>query len=132
MRGNKGVNTKPEIALRSALHRLGYRFRVNYVIREGGERVAADIVFTRYRVAVFVDGCFWHCCPVHGNQPRANSEYWSRKLQRNVERDRRVDQWLVDAGWRVIRIWEHEDPRAAVAQIRDALRHKSARSHRRS
>jgi len=73
------------------------------------------VVFTRARLAVFVDGCFWHCCPDHGNTPRANSAYWEPKLARNVARDRAVDRALARHGWQVLRAWEHED----VAQVAD-------------
>jgi DNA mismatch endonuclease (patch repair protein) len=121
MRGNKRSNTKPEVSIRSALHQAGYRFRANYTIREEGLRVSVDIAFTRRRVAVFVDGCFWHRCPTHGNQPRANATYWTRKLDRNVERDLRVNDGLRAAGWRVLRIWEHEPVDLAVEQIRQVV-----------
>lgn len=80
-----------------------------------------DIVFTRARVAVFVDGCFWHCCPVHGNAPEKNSTYWAPKLARNVQRDREYDLALEEAGWTVIRVWEHEPVEIAVAMVRAAL-----------
>lgn len=116
MVGNRGADTKPEQALRSALHGLGLRFFKN---RRPEPEIAcrADIVFTSARLAVFVDGCFWHRCPVHGVSPRANSEYWSAKLDRNVARDRRNDQVLRAAGWEVLRVWEHDDPGAAAELI---------------
>jgi DNA mismatch endonuclease (patch repair protein) len=121
MRGNRRVNTKPEIAIRSALHRLGYRFRKDYRIVDGDVRVAADIVFPKARVVVFIDGCFWHRCPEHGNSPRANGEYWRRKLDRNVARDRLVNEALEAIGWHVIRVWEHEGVETVVDRIQDAL-----------
>jgi DNA mismatch endonuclease (patch repair protein) len=80
-------------------------------------RVRPDVVFTGARVAVFVDGCFWHRCPIHGSDPKANSDYWAPKLRRNVVRDRRVDQALEAAGWRVVRVWEHEAVDGAAARI---------------
>src|SRR5690349_21474676 len=76
MRGNRRVDTKPESAVRSQLHKHGYRFRKDHLLIAGDARARADIVFPRQRVAVFVDGCFWHRCPEHGNAPRANREYW--------------------------------------------------------
>jgi DNA mismatch endonuclease, patch repair protein len=114
MRRNPRRDTGPEIALRSELHRRGLRFRKDLPLRVPGRVVRPDVVFTRARVAVFVDGCFWHACPIHGNQPRANTEYWRPKLARNVARDRAVDSALQAAGWRVLRAWEHEPP-ASVA-----------------
>ena len=80
-----------------------------------------DIVFTRQRVAVFIDGCFWHRCPEHGNSPRANTAYWEAKLERNVARDERVDRALQAAGWTVLRLWEHLKPEEAIGRIVAAL-----------
>jgi DNA mismatch endonuclease, patch repair protein len=79
------------------------------------------VVFTRWRVAVFVDGCFWHGCPAHGTQPRANADYWRAKIDRNVERDRETDDLLVEAGWSVVRVWEHVSTESAVERIEVAL-----------
>lgn len=87
----------------------------------GALRVRADVVFPRRRVAVFVDGCFWHRCPAHGRVPSSNLAYWLPKLERNALRDRRVDEALVLAGWRVVRVWEHMDPGEAAAAIALAL-----------
>jgi DNA mismatch endonuclease (patch repair protein) len=120
-RGNRRRDTRPEVALRSALHRAGLRFRKDYPIRVGTVRARADVVFPRQRVAVFVDGCFWHRCPTHGTRPRRNSVYWDAKLAANVARDRRVDRALREDGWTVVRIWEHETPDAGVREIRRAL-----------
>lgn len=89
---------------------MGLRFRKDHPIRLPTRIVRPDIVFTRRKVAVFVDGCFWHCCPVHGTTPRANGEYWRPKLARNVARDRLVSELLADEGWTVLRAWEHEPP----------------------
>lgn len=110
MRANPRRDTRPEVALRAELHRLGLRFRKDLPLRLPDRVVRPDIVFTRARLAVFVDGCFWHRCPEHGNVPRANSEYWGPKLERNVARDRLVDEALAAAGWTVLRVWEHEGP----------------------
>lgn len=120
MRANPRRDTKPEIALRSELHRRGLRFRKDLPLRVGSRVVRPDVVFTRPGVAVFLDGCFWHACPVHGNQPRANSDYWRRKLERNVARDRAVDEALSAAGWLVARAWEHE-PVIEVAERVEVL-----------
>ncbi|HEU4392017.1 MAG TPA: very short patch repair endonuclease [Solirubrobacterales bacterium] len=116
MRGNRGEDTAPERALRSELHRRGLRFR-KHVAPQRGLRCRADVVFPRQKIAVFVDGCFWHGCPVHGRAPRKNSGYWSSKLRLNAERDARNDRVLGQAGWRVIRVWEHEDPVETAARI---------------
>jgi len=94
-----------------------------------GLRRRADIVFTRDRVTVFVDGCFWHGCPLHMTWPVANAEWWRTKIERNRVRDRDTDDRLVDAGWTVLRSWEHEDPLRIATQIQAAL---PSRSHRRS
>jgi DNA mismatch endonuclease (patch repair protein) len=117
MRANKGRDTGPEVALRSALQRKGMRFRKRVRVELPDRSVRPDVVFTRQRVAVFVDGCFWHRCPEHGSDPRANSDYWEPKLARNVERDKAVDRALSHAGWKVVRIWEHEDPAQAAEMI---------------
>ena len=116
-KANRRTDTKVEVALRSELHRRGRRFRKDHLIRVDGVRVRPDIVFTRRMLAVFVDGCFWHCCPEHMRVPKSNVDYWGPKLQANVERDRRVDAALRGSGWTVLRIWEHEDPLAAATRI---------------
>lgn len=99
-------DTAPELALRRELHRRGLRFRVQLKV-PGNRRRTIDIAFTRARLAVYVDGCFWHGCPDHHHRPRANAEWWEWKVRRNQERDRDTDQQLALAGWRVLRIWEH-------------------------
>lgn len=121
MRGNRRVGTQPEARLRSALHGKGLRFRKNHPIVAGEVRVRPDIVFPRSRVAVFVDGCFWHACPDHGTKPKSNTSYWAPKLARNVERDRRVDRGLTGEGWKVVRIWEHEPLSDAAAKVLRAV-----------
>lgn len=122
MRGNRGRDTKPELRLRSAVHRLGLRFRKHQAITVNGVRVRPDLVFKRARIAVFLDGCLWHSCPHHGMIPKANRPYWAQKFRRNVERDFRVNDALAAEGWRVVRVWEHEDPNEAAQLIRRALR----------
>lgn len=107
MRGNRKLDSRPEVQLRSRLHRIGYRFRKNPLLRVQGLAVRPDLVFPRYRLVVFVDGCFWHGCPDHGNLPKVNTAYWASKLQGNRARDRRVTERLKAAGWRVVRLWEH-------------------------
>ena len=122
MRANRRTDTKPELALRHALHRLGYRYRKDYRLDlDGGRRVRPDIAFTARKVAVFVDGCFWHACPEHGSKPRANEWYWGPKLVRNVERDRINDAALILAGWTVVRLWEHVRLDEAISTVVAAL-----------
>jgi DNA mismatch endonuclease (patch repair protein) len=118
-------DTAPERALRSELHRRGLRFRVDRALPVSRRRVA-DVVFTSARVAVFVDGCFWHGCPEHGTMPRSNRAEWRSKLARNQARDRETDALLVEAGWVVVRVWEHEPVAEAADKVQavlaDALR----------
>lgn len=121
MLGNKRTGTKPETALRSALHAAGLRFRKDHRLDLGDVKPRPDIVFTRAKVAVFVDGCYWHCCPEHGTQPKKNADYWTPKLARNVERDRQHDEALREAGWAVVRIWEHVPLPEAVTAVREAV-----------
>lgn len=97
------------------------RFRKDYPVSLPERRVRVDIAFTRARLAVFVDGCFWHRCPTHGTLPKTNGQFWERKLQRSVERDREVTAALERAGWEVLRIWEHESIAEASWRIQDAL-----------
>lgn len=117
MRANRRRDSGPELALRSALHALGLRYRVDQRIDAPPRRPRPDVVFSRARVAVFVDGCFWHACPVHGELPVANRQFWQDKLSANVARDRADDLALVQAGWVVVRVWEHEDPAEAAQEI---------------
>lgn len=121
MQGNKGRDTKPELALRRAVHALGLRYRVS--IRPLPEvRRTADLVFSRVKVAVFLDGCFWHGCSKHHTKSRTNAEYWAEKVERNRARDRETDRILAEAGWLVIRIWEHEDPLCAAEEVARSVR----------
>lgn len=116
-------NTAPELAMRRELHRLGLRYRVD-VRPEAALPRTADIVFRRARVAVFVDGCFWHGCTTHGTIPAANREWWAAKLARNVARDRDTDVRLRGMGWTVIRCWEHADMAGAAAHVESVVRRK--------
>ncbi|HWG13402.1 MAG TPA: very short patch repair endonuclease [Streptosporangiaceae bacterium] len=118
MRAIRRTDTKPELALRRALHRMGYRFRKDHRLDlDSGRRVRPDIAFTARKVAVFVDGCFWHACPEHGSRPAVNQGYWNPKLLRNVERDRLADAALEQAGWQVVRLWEHVPLDDAVTAV---------------
>lgn len=122
MRANRRRDTKPEVALRSALHRRGLRFRNDAPVATSERSVRVDVALPRHRVAVFVDGCFWHCCPEHGTRPRSNSDYWRPKLERNVQRDATANELLKAAGWRVMRVWEHQDPEEAASLIDQLVR----------
>jgi len=109
-------DTEPELLLRRELHRLGYRYRVDQPL-PGMPRRRADITFSRAKVAVFVDGCFWHGCPDHKTTPANNAAWWKAKLARNVERDRETDAHLSSLGWTVLRVWEHETMTQAATDI---------------
>jgi DNA mismatch endonuclease (patch repair protein) len=115
-------DTAVELALRRELHRLGLRYRVHLRGLPG----TPDIALTKARVAVFVDGCFWHRCPEHGTSPKNNSAWWATKLDGNVARDRRKDLQLHDIGWTPVHVWEHEDPLVAAAQIYKIWRERVA------
>ncbi len=121
MQANRSQNTKPELEVRRALHRLGLRYRVG-IAPESSLRRRADIVFTRTRIAVFIDGCFWHGCPVHGRSSfNHNAEYWPAKIAANVARDADTNAQLVQAGWRVLRYWEHENADEVATAIQRAV-----------
>lgn len=116
MSNAKRRDTDAELALRRELHRRGLRYRVTYPV-PGQRRRTIDIAFTKARVAVFVDGCFWHGCPEHGTRPRSNSEWWLTKLAANKARDEDTNLLLEQIGWTVIRIWEHESSITAANRI---------------
>lgn len=120
MQGNRSRDTVPEMAIRKLVHRSGLRYRVS-VRPIPTLRRTADLVFPRARVAVFVDGCFWHGCPYHFRLPRTNTEYWRAKISRNQDRDVEVDRTLSDRGWLVVRVWEHEPPEEAASRIKMAV-----------
>lgn len=120
MRSNQKVNTRPELAVRRLLHGRGLRYRVNHQLILPDLKVRPDIVFTRKRIAVFIDGCFWHGCTEHGTKPRANQAYWRRKIEGNQARDQRIDSVLRAHGWIVLRVWEHEPP-DLVAQMVESV-----------
>ena len=114
-------DTKPELAIRRVLHAAGLRYRLQVPV-PGVPRRTIDIAFTRARLAVFVDGCFWHSCPEHGTKPAANSDWWAWKLARTKARDHDTNQVLAEQGWDVLRLWEHEDPEAALPKVVEELR----------
>jgi DNA mismatch endonuclease (patch repair protein) len=119
-----GRDTAPELALRRELLMRGRRgYRIDRDLHLPGVRRRADIAWVGRRVAVFVDGCFWHGCPTHGTTPATNASYWTPKLARNVARDRETDRIAASQGWTVIRVWEHEPPEAAADRIEAALTH---------
>ena len=118
-------DTAPELALRRILHAYGLRYRVDRApIPESPRR--ADIVFPRQRVAVYVDGCFWHGCPEHGTRSKSNTAWWDEKLERIRARDADTDRRLAEANWLVVRIWEHEDPHSAAKNVYDLIRSRMA------
>lgn len=121
MLANRRRDTSIELAVRRRLHSWGLRYRVDYPPLSGVRR-RADIVFTRAKLAVFIDGCFWHQCPIHGVLPKQNASYWSPKLSANVARDANTNDMLTSAGWTVLRFWEHEDPDYVAAEIMAAVR----------
>ncbi|WP_345789698.1 very short patch repair endonuclease [Nocardia panacis] len=120
MRANRGRDTSPELQLRALLFAHGLRYRVS--ARPISElRRTADIVFPRARVAVFVDGCYWHGCPAHYRPSTKNSDFWATKIASNRLRDEDTNRALSEAGWTVVRCWEHEDPEIAAERVIDAL-----------
>ena len=123
MKAAKPRDTVPEKAIRSALHKMGLRYSIDSKpVKELNRR--ADILFRSLKVAVFIDGCFWHGCPIHGTQAKANAEFWRAKISRNQERDANTSQYLEKAGWMVIRVWEHEDPIHAAQNIQKIIRQR--------
>lgn len=129
MRANHRRDTKPEMAVRRLVHAKGLRYRVDARPIPGLNR-RADLVFTRKKLAVFIDGCYWHGCSQHGSTPRSNADYWSKKIATNRSRDAETDHLLVTAGWTVIRAWEHETPQTVALRISvavDALGHDPLR-----
>lgn len=121
MRGNRNCDTVAELRVRSALHAAGLRFRKSLPIATRNRRVVVDVAFPARRLAVFVDGCFWHSCPLHGTRPISHGDYWSWKLARNTERDSIVDGELRESGWSVVRIWEHEPADQVVSRVKTEL-----------
>ncbi len=120
-------DTAPELALRRELHRRGLRYRVEVRLLELPRRLM-DIVFTKAKLVVLVDGCFWHGCPQHATSARANADYWAVKLEANRDRDRDTDRCLTETGWTVLRVWEHEQPADAADRVEAHLPRREARS----
>lgn len=126
MQGNRSRDTKPELTVRRILHRQGLRYRVG-TAPEPGIRRKADIVFTKVRVAVFIDGCFWHGCPEHGRKAfQRNTEYWTNKIASNIARDDDTTARLKIAGWTVLRFWEHEDVAKVSEEIMRIVRNSAS------
>ncbi|MFF3426779.1 very short patch repair endonuclease [Streptomyces sp. NPDC002602] len=125
MSRQKSKDTKIEVALRKALHASGLRFRVHGRPVKGVRR-EADIVFGPARVAVFVDGCFWHGCPEHATWPRRNAEFWRAKIEGNRARDRDTDARLAEAGWLAVRVWEHEPPAESAVRVAEVVARRKA------
>lgn len=126
MRAQKTSGTSIELCVRRGLHALGYRYRVNRRLLPD-HRFTGDIVWSGRRVVVFLDGCFWHGCPVHGTIPKSNTAWWSAKIRANQDRDRRVDAILRQRGWTVLRFWEHED---GAEIVRSVVEHLESSCHR--
>jgi DNA mismatch endonuclease (patch repair protein) len=116
-------DTRPELELRRALHAAGLRYRVERPVIPGMRR-RADVVFGPAKVAVFVDGCFWHMCPDHATFPKANAGWWREKLERNRARDQDTDRLLREQGWLPLRVWEHEDMAEAAVRVAGIVRHR--------
>jgi DNA mismatch endonuclease, patch repair protein len=125
MRSTRRRDTPAEVALRRELYARGLRYRVDRPLG-GGLRRRGDVVFVGARTAVFVDGCFWHGCPLHGSWPRTNAKWWRDKIRANIARDRDTNQKLDAAGWLVIRVWEHEDVQTAALRISEAVARRRA------
>jgi DNA mismatch endonuclease, patch repair protein len=113
-------DTGPELGLRRLLHAAGLRYRVQYPVPGMGRRTI-DIAFPGRRVAIFVDGCFWHGCADHSHIPASNSEWWQEKFRRNSARDEETDNHLLNSGWHVVRLWEHQTAPEMLSQVRDVL-----------
>lgn len=122
MQATRRRDTPGELALRRALHSLGLRYRVDVSLP--GTRRRADVAFSKAKVAIFVDGCFWHGCPVHGTWPKANAAWWRAKIEANQKRDRDTDRRLRRAGWRVLRFWEHVNATQAAQRVAAKLKEK--------
>jgi DNA mismatch endonuclease (patch repair protein) len=117
-------DTKPELLLRQELHRRGLRYRVQIKV-PGNNRRTIDIAFTRVRLAVYVDGCFWHGCPEHHVRPKANGDWWAWKIERNQARDRDTDRELLSRGWEVLRLWEHVESDRGADMVEQTYRRRT-------
>ena len=121
MRATGQKDTAAEMLVRRALHGMGLRYRLHLAPLPNLHR-KADIIFRSRRIAVMIDGCFWHGCPLHGSQPKTNSSFWHNKIKTNQRRDRDTDRKITKAGWKIIRVWEHEDPSIAAERIAQIVR----------
>lgn len=121
MRNQKRRDTAAELAIRRLSHARGMRYRVDAPLPLKESRRRADMLFANAKVAVFIDGCYWHACPIHATRPKANADWWADKLAMNVARDRNTDKRLAENGWTVVRIWEHENPEDATNRIAIAV-----------
>lgn len=126
----KRKDNEVELSVRRLLHAAGFRYRVHYPV-PGMPRRTIDIAFPRAKVAVFIDGCFWHGCPEHGTKPGSNSEWWSTKLTTNAMRDEDTSRWLGARGWLVLRAWEHQCPEVVVTRVLGALQNRPSETGRR-
>jgi DNA mismatch endonuclease (patch repair protein) len=128
MQAQKVTGTGIELQVRRGLHARGHRFRVNRRLLPD-HQFRGDIVWSGKRIAVFLDGCFWHGCPIHGTKPKSNGDWWEAKINGNRERDQRADELLRQRGWTVLRFWEHDEPRTIVNSI---VAHLDAAVHTRA
>ncbi|MFJ4485894.1 very short patch repair endonuclease [Streptomyces longwoodensis] len=122
-------DTAPEVAVRKLLHASGLRYRVNVPV-PGIPRRTIDVAFPRAKVAIFLDGCFWHGCPEHATHPKANADWWRAKLDKNMSRDAETTQHLISAGWTVLRFWEHESVDEVARRVADVVAAKRGVSDR--
>lgn len=122
MRGNRRRDTQPELLVRRLVHAAGLRYRVDFAPLPDRRRLRADLVFTRARIAVFIDGCFWHGCPDHHRPAKTNAPFWTEKIAANCRRDILTNDYLEASGWTVLRFWEHENPNAVTATILATVR----------
>lgn len=122
MKANRSRNTSPEVRLRSMLHASGLRYRIHYKVAwDTSRRVTIDVAFPKLKVAIFVDGCFWHGCVQHRTIPKANRDYWAPKIEGTLARDHEISIALERIGWAVLHVWEHEDVGTACERIRKVI-----------
>jgi DNA mismatch endonuclease (patch repair protein) len=124
MKRTRRRDTAAEVRLRTLLFGMGLRYRIDEKPLAELRR-KADLVFRRVKVAVYVDGCFWHGCPTHATWPKQNAEFWRDKIETNRRRDAETDRLLAEAGWAVVRVWEHEDAAEAAARIAELVRSRA-------
>lgn len=120
--------TDAEVALRRAMHRIGLRYRIDYEVLRKPRRVA-DIAFPGRKIAIFVDGCFWHGCPEHATWPKRNADFWRQKIEANRQRDTDTNERLRSIGWTVLRFWSHESPAEAAKAVERMVAIVDAKDH---